>query len=292
MHCILFDPKLLSHKDKERCDAQSGRIKTVGGHAENFLVQDGFLIKKTNMTEGRFYSHLMTHQGGLNNYVPQCVNVEYGSQSKNLKKQSQTYSKVTLEDLRQGFKKPLIYDIKLGIKTVSSEELRKSGSSLKAIVRKDISLLIADKISSSSRSGYRFVGSSASQDSRLSLGTHPSEMLEQMSSHISRADLAMILLELEQLLSFLRSKEGRRFEFIGASVLIIAESDPLILESKQAQKPKVKLIDFAHSNMVNPLGIMLENGALHTPHRKRLYQKGLTFGLANFADDLRSAMDK
>lgn len=278
-------------ESKSHIESQSGKIQTIGGHAENFSVHDGFLIKKTNRTEGRFYQQLIGHQFGLNNYVPRCVDVEYTPKDVKAKKSAQKYSKVTIEDLRIGFEKPVIYDIKLGIKTVSSKELRAAGSGLKEVFRKDLNLKVADKVTSSSRNGYRFVGSSASHDNRLFLGTHPGEMIEHMVAHLSQRDLSLVLTELEEILSYLVSKEGRRFEFIGASVLIIAETDSCASTDEHAAKPKVKLIDFAHSNVASSKALVLDNGVLLTPKRKRLYQKGLTYGLANLADDLRAALD-
>jgi hypothetical protein len=281
-----------NYDDKENYEYQSGKLKTVGGHAENFSVQDGFLIKKSNRTEGRFYEQLKNHELGLSDFMPHCAKIEYSPKTLKLKKHNQGYSIVFIEDLRQGFQQPIIYDIKLGTRTVSSKELRVTGSRRSDILRKDLRLHMADEISSSSKRGYRFVGSSMSHDSRVHLGTHPDEMIEHIAAHLCRNDLMLVVAELENLTAYLKTKEGRRFEFIGASVLIVAESESPSKASVQAATPKVKLIDFAHSNIVGPKGLVLDNGMLHTSHRKRLYQQGLRFGLANLAKDLRVILEK
>lgn len=275
---------------KKDYENQSGQLQTVGGHAENFVVKDGFLIKETNKTEGRFYQQLNDQNTGLLAFLPQCTSVEYSQKQLKHKKRKQARAKVTLEDLRQGFKEPLIYDIKLGIKTVSAKELRVSGSGRSEIVRKDLRLHVADKVSSSAHRGYRFVGSSASQDSRIHLGTNPDEMIEHISVRLSREDLLLVVGELERLRSYLGTKEGRGFEFIGASVLIVAESNAEALASVSKVKPRVKIIDFAHSNLVRPNGLMLDNGVLHTRTRKKLYQKGFIFGLTNLIADLQARL--
>jgi hypothetical protein len=259
-------------------DEQSGLIKTVGGHAENFSVQDGFLIKSTNRTEGRFYEHITKNNFSLGEYIPECLSVEYNLHDKKA-------SRVKLKDLRANFKAPLIYDIKLGTHTVSAKELRASGCKKSNIVRKDIRLHMADNIMSSARRGYRFVGCSTLDDSRRHLGTHPDNMLEHMVNNLSARDLSLIIIKLNKLYKYLLSKEGRRFEFIGASVLILSES-ALLGAKEQAIEPEVKLIDFAHSSIVGPRGFVLDNGILHTARRKRLYQKGLRDGIAHLIHDL------
>lgn len=290
MRCLLGSSKI--NHNPEQCkvllDSKSAHLQTVGGHANNFLVKDGFIIKKTNITEGRFYRRLMNQHLGLSDFVPKCTKVVASPTGKEL----QAYSEVTIEDLREGFKAPLIYDIKLGLKTVSSKELSAAGSSKAEIVRKDLSLLVADSVTSSARRGYRFVGMSGTEASRFHLGIHPDEMIEHIGTNLSPNDLSAVTLELEKLKDYLLSKEGRRFELIGASVLIVAESDVDLINNGQSAKPKVKIIDFAHSHMAGATGIFLDNGVLHTPYRKRIYQKGLRHGLAHLVEDLRAEIDK
>jgi len=97
--------------------------------------------------------------------------------------------------------------------------------------------------------------------------------------------------ELEKLLAYLNTKEGRRFELVGASILIVAESDREIQESGSAPLPKVKIIDFAHSHIIGPKGVVLDNGILYTSYRKKVYQKGLTRGLEHIIKDLRDELN-
>lgn len=294
MRCFAFR----SSKTKQTVDENkhnyepSGRAETVGGHNENFSLHDGFLTKKTNRTEGRFYEGLMGQKLGLSDFVPTCTTVQYSAHAPKLKKHARAYSKVTIEDLRRGFVKPLIYDIKLGTKTVSPKELSAAGSRKCEILRKDLRLKAADVVSSSLRRGYRFVGSSASRESRVHLGRHPDEMIKDIGARLSSADLAMVVTELDRLLAYLMTKESRKIELIGASVLIVAESDELIQENGLAAEPKIKLIDFAHSNIVDQNGLILENGVLQSARRRRIYQKGLRQGVENLADDLRALLDK
>ncbi len=212
---------------------------------------------------------------GLSEFMPFCSEVN-----------SKAPNEVVLEDLRRGFSKPLIYDIKLGRKTVSSKELKVAGTAKPHLFKKDIRLHLADNLSSSAKRGYRFVGCSASSESRTHLGKHPDEMIEDLRTHLSPRDILFVIREIERIRGYFRTKEGTRFEIIGASLLIVAESDPKLPDDKRPL-PKVKLIDFAHSHMLDKNGIFLSNGILHTRTRKIRYQRGLRHGLVRLAKDLR-----
>lgn len=255
----------------------SGQIKTVGGHNENFTTQDGFLAKATNRTEARFYQRLMNQPCGMSSFTATCKDVRMDDVKT-------APTNVVLEDLRRDFKKPIIYDIKLGTKTVSALELRVTGVKKTHILEKDVRLHLADNVSSSSKRGYRFVGCSERADSRTHLGTHPDEMVDDLRARLTLEDRVFVINELERMHNYFKSKEGKGFELIGASVLIVAESDENVADRS---KPKVKLIDFAHSNVVDKSGILLSNGIIHSPKRKHDYQKGLVRGLATLAEDLR-----
>jgi hypothetical protein len=264
--------------------SESGQIRTVGGHAENFAEKDGFLVKKTNQTEGRFYQNLARY--GLSDFVPRCKSVELITEH-NEKMAAQEFSKITLEDLRKGYVEPVIYDIKLGKKTFSSKEFKLAQNSNSEILRKDIQMHLIDAMTSTKKRGYRFVGSSTSTESRRHLAVHPDEMIQDMARMIKDDDLLFVIKELEKLLIYLMTKEGRRFEMIGASILIVAEAD-----GEACLPPKVKVIDFAHSNIIVSNGILLTNGAFSTPHRKAVYQRGFRNGLVCLIDDLKDQLDK
>lgn len=259
-------------------ECPSGRIKTVGGHNENFTIHDGFLTKTTNQTEARFYSRMLEKPCGLSEFLPKCTGVYFkeGTSKK-------VPTKVTLEDLRKDFTTPLIYDIKLGTRTSSSREIKASGFSHKHGIKKEVLLHIADSKSSSKERGYRFVGCSHLDESRKHMATHPDDMIKDLRSRLSERDLTLVIDELDRLGDYFHSKEGRQFEMVGASVLIVAEANPEL----DAPMPKVKLIDFAHSNYVDRSGLLLSNGVLHTKNRKKIYQSGIQHGLTSLADDLR-----
>lgn len=227
----------------------------------------------------------MTKELGLAEFMPKCTVVNDGISN------AEGSAEITMEDLRRGFSAPLIYDIKLGTRTVSSRELALSGSRRTSILRKGIRLHVADTASSSSKRGYRFVGSSASTESRIHLAKHPDEMIKDIGERLTERDLAVVIDELDALLVYLQSKEGRRFELIGASVLIVVESDPSIIRMGSSPRPKVKLIDFAHSNLAGANGLVLDNGLFVTPQRKRTYQHGLKLGLKNLSNDLREVLN-
>lgn len=271
-----------------RAESETRSVETVAGHNENFSIQDGFLVKKTTSTEGRFYQHLNHDHFGLLEFTPSCTDVQYVKHPCHGKIVPET--KVTLEDLRSGFVKPIIYDIKVGTKTLSFTELRASGYKKSEILRKDFRTQLADRVSSTKKRGYRFVGSSTSHKSRLHLGVHADKMIDDMTRKLSGEDLVFVIAELDKLLIYLTTEEGRRFEIIGGSVLIVAESDPELRKNKKACSPKVKLIDFAHSNVAGSNGLILDNGFISTPHRKTTYQKGFRHGVENLADDLRAAL--
>lgn len=277
---------------KSRKQIQIKQLSTVGGHSENFSHhQDGFLTKKTNHTEARFYKQLMHQKPGLTNFTARCTDVRYEGASA-YKDNSSIPSTVTIEDLRQGFVKPLIYDIKLGTKTASARELRATGATKAQILRKDFMLRIADTFSSSKKRGYRFVGCSALDESRTHLGTHPDEMIKNFGQNISGRDVAKIIDELDRLSTYLKTPEGRSFELIGASVLVVVESDLLMQVSRKANDPKVKLIDFAHSNIITSNDHKLDNGLFNSFRRKRIYQNGMRRGVDNLADDLRLLLEE
>lgn len=265
-------------------EVASGRIETVGGHNGNFTAHDGFLTKTTNQTEARFYARMMEKPCGLSEFMPSCTSIYFkeGTSKK-------VPAEVTLEDLRKDFSLPLIYDIKLGTKTISSREVKASGLGHKHSIKKDVFLHIADNKSSSKERGYRFTGCSHLGESRKHLATHPDEMIKDLCHRLSARDLTFVIAELERLDEYFHSKEGRQFEMVGASVLIVTESDP-----KQADPPlpKVKLIDFAHSNYVDRSGFLLSNGVLHTRNRKKIYQSGIQHGLISLTEDLQRIADE
>lgn len=258
-------------------------LKTVAGHNENFSQVDGFLVKKTNKTEARFYEPLMRQEYELCKFAPECKKIEFAEPS------DASSAKVVLEDLRLGFISPLIYDIKIGTHNISINELKVSGLKRKNIIRKYIRLNIADSVSSSKKLGYRFAGSSNSHKSKKYLAIHPQEMINDMVTKINKADIIAIINELEKILCYLKSSEGCRFEMIGASLLILVENDPNSLDRDSRQTPKVKIIDFAHSNIIREKAVMLSNGMGETPHRKAKYQEGVCFGVENLIGSLKKA---
>jgi hypothetical protein len=93
------------------------------------------------------------------------------------------------------------------------------------------------------------------------------------------------------MLAYLITNEGSRFELIGTSVLIIAESSDAA-SSSTSSSAKVKLIDFAHSNIVSTDGCYLNNMGPNTAHRKKIYRDGITYGLRNLIDDLKHLLIK
>lgn len=214
-------------------------FQQVGGHSGSFQQVDSgrFLLKTTCQEEYLFYEKAFRGQLGICEFMPKY----YGA----LENQALRTQQIKIENLAANMTAPNIIDIKIGCRTSSYSQLRKQGMSRARAAGKTLYMRFSDRISSTGELGFRVVSLSGGSKTKAQFGLmEPKGIIEDFRPK-NQATAAAIMHEVDRLQKFVQSDEFNKYSIIGASALLLYD------ESGDVPLVKVKLIDFAHSSVVD-----------------------------------------
>jgi len=211
--------------------------KTSGGH-EGALIstKSGYCAKLTNKTELEFYRDMYKLNKPIVNHMPLYQGVcELNGETR-----------ILVKNLKEGMKKPIEIDIKLGKYTAYLSELLESGYSLRDAVLKTSKMRIGNNFTSLGEYNFVIVGGNFYESEKIN------KKNIQLIDPVYLLNLFTCYDKTDKINSIIKRKLSRVLKDLIETkyISLIGSSIYIVYDATDVQKNNIKLIDFAHSHVL------------------------------------------
>lgn len=207
--------------------------KSSGGHEGALLSTiNGTCAKKTNKTELEFYRDIYKIHSPLTNHIPLYKGI---CKLNNI-------NRLVVENLKLNMKNPIEIDIKIGKYTAYLSELLNSGYKTSNAIIKTTKMRLSNSFTSSQDLKFRVVGGNFINKNKITIQLYNQEYLLTLFVNNNKDIIKPIINKLKIIINALN--KTKFISLIGSSVYIV-------YDSANTKNINVKLIDFAHSHILN-----------------------------------------